>query len=90
MNTNEPESFTLNDTEQKIAVFCAEKPRTVRDLAALLDIKHGSGEMMRSTNRLLQLKLIEFTIPGYNRSYAQRYRTTPKGKEYLRNHLPQP
>lgn len=83
MNVNEKDAIRLNEIEFKIISTCCGRPRGVKDMAEMLSIGYSSGEMKRAISRLLQLKLIEFTIPEYYRSYSQRYKTTQKGREYL-------
>ncbi|HJU45667.1 MAG TPA: hypothetical protein VJ647_02735 [Chitinophagaceae bacterium] len=85
MNANTPAPVQLNDIEEKIIRYCSGKPRGVKELAEILSIGHSSGDMKRAVSRLLQLKLIEYMVPEFYRSYSQRYRTTIKGKEYLKN-----
>lgn len=83
MNVNETDSIRLNEIEFKIISSCCGKPRGVKDMAEMFSISHSGGEMKRAISRLLQLKLIEYTIPEFYRSYSQRYKTTQKGREYL-------
>jgi DNA-binding MarR family transcriptional regulator len=81
---NDAVSINLNELELKILSSCAVKALGVKDLAVLLAIDYSGGDMKRAITRLLQLKLIEFTVPEFRRSYAQRYRITLKGKKYVR------
>ena len=79
---NDP-AIPLSALERKIITSCSVKPLGVKEMAQLFSIDYASGDMKRAITRLLQLQLIEYVVPEYNRSYAQRYRTTQKGKKYL-------
>lgn len=83
MNPNDTNSFKLSELELKIISSCSAKSLGVKDLAPILNIPHASGDMKRAITRLLQLELIEYTVPAFHRSYSQRYRTTRKGKACL-------
>lgn len=83
MDTNDVNAFLLNELERNILQSCSGKARGVKELGELLSVGYSSGEMKRSISRLLQLELIEYTVPAFQRSYSQRYRTTLKGKKYI-------
>lgn len=84
MHTNDPHSFILNDYERKIIYSCSSKAMSVKELGNILNIPYSGGDMKRAMTRLLQLKLVEYTVPDFHRSYSQRYKATQKGREAIR------
>lgn len=61
----------------------AHEPFSANDLVSLLGLKTKTGAFKRSVNELLEVHLIEYTIPGKPNSRLQKYRLTEKGRKTL-------
>ena len=69
----------------KVLLLLNEEERGKAFLAQQLGHKTVSGELHKQVRRMLDLKLIEYTIPDKPNSRLQKYRLTGKGKALLKN-----
>ena len=74
----------LTPKHKKLLQFCAEKPKKGKTL-----LEKGLGLSYQSRNKkeyikpLMDLDLLEFTIPEFEKSKQQRYRLTEKGRSVI-------
>jgi len=81
----ELEKATAQVTAQvaaQVMQFCRE-PRGAREIMAILDLKHWKTFQTNYLKPLLNIGLIEMTIPDRPRSSKQKYRLTDKGRSLL-------
>jgi ATP-dependent DNA helicase RecG len=75
----------LTDSEIKILLICAEIPRSSNEILSVLDYKTKSGTLKRSLRKLMELGLLEWTIPEKPKSSSQKYRTVEEIKRIIQN-----
>ena len=69
----------------KVMLFLAQEEMGKALLASELGHKTVSGELNKQVKRLLEMDLIEMTIPEKPNSSKQKYRLSAAGKELLRH-----
>jgi ATP-dependent DNA helicase RecG len=69
--------------QEKIAAILEEQPRSKSEIGASLGHRSISGELNKQIHTLLELGLIERTVPDKPNSRLQRYRLTDKGRARL-------
>ncbi len=69
----------LNEIEIKIINYCKDNPKSKMELATILGYDNVTGNLKRAVNKLVNIGLIEFTIPEKKTSINQKYRITKKG-----------
>jgi len=74
----------LSAIELQMISACDEGPAGSNELLNAVGYKTRTGNFKNSLSRLLELGMIEMTIPDKPRSSKQRYRLTPKGRDALR------
>lgn len=67
-------TVNLNETERKIALYCAEQPRSRSDIADLLGLQPAYA-MRRYVKPLVERGVLEESLPDTPRSPHQRYST---------------
>lgn len=74
----------LNETEAKILVFLASKPKSRAEIAEMLGMSSNrSGYLSRAIQQLREFGLAELTIPEKPQSKNQRLGLTEKGEQAL-------
>ncbi len=73
----------LTDTEWRLLSCCRAEARGTSELLEALGHKSRTGSFKRSLAHLLELELLEMTIPDKPRSRLQRYRLTTAGRALL-------
>jgi len=71
----------MNNFERKILEFCSEEPKSAADLLESLGYKSRTGNFKRAISHLLNVGLLEMTIPSKPTSKKQKYRLTHKARE---------
>lgn len=75
---------TLTPKHKKLLQFCAGKPRKAKTLLEEgLELSYQSRNRKEYIKPLMDLGLLEFTIPEFEKSKQQRYRLTEKGRELI-------
>lgn len=69
----------ISTTEEKILSLCTENPKSKFELAKSLGYESVPGNIKRAVQKLLQEKLLEYTIPEKLRSRNQKYKITLRG-----------
>ncbi|MCK4649250.1 hypothetical protein KAT51_06985 [bacterium] len=77
------ESLLGSKLATRVVLLLKESEAGKAQLAAKLGHKTVSGELKKQIKRLLELKLIEMTIPKKPNSRLQKYRLTEKGLERI-------
>jgi hypothetical protein len=65
----------LNDTEKKVLEFLSIENLSSAQLVQKLGLKSLSGSLKNAIRHLLEIKLIELTIPDRPKSPNQKYKT---------------
>lgn len=73
------EAHDLSNVDRKILEACTSGEKNSEELLHALGYKERTGNFKKSVSRLLELNLIEMTIPDKPRSKNQKYRLTKKG-----------
>jgi ATP-dependent DNA helicase RecG len=73
----------MSGIECKILESCAENPKSTSDLLNFLGYKSRTGNFKRTVSHLLEMGLIEMTVPTRPRSRKQKYRLTDTGRQVL-------
>ncbi len=73
---------SLTDREWDILVACGTGEMTGKDLARVAGYQTRTGNFKKGLRRLVELGLVELTIPDKPTSSRQRYRITPKGRAW--------
>ena len=60
-----------------------ESALSINEVVAALQLRSKTGSLKRSFGDLLAEQLIEFTIPDKPNSRLQKYRLTPKGRDFI-------
>jgi hypothetical protein len=68
----------LTETERSILAACLENPQDSKVLLEVAGYSTRTGNFKRSIAKLLQLGLLELTIPDKPTSRLQKYRLTEK------------
>jgi len=71
----------LNDTEKKVLEFLNFENLSSAQLVQKLGLKSLSGSLKNAIRHLLEIKLIELTIPDKPKSRNQKYKTRKKNNE---------
>lgn len=74
----------LTDTQMDILSGCVSGPKSKREIAEMLGHSTVSGNVKKAISELIGHGLLDYTIPDKPRSRLQKYRTTEKGREFLR------
>ena len=74
----------LTAIELQMLATCEDGPAGSNDLLDAVGYETRTGNFKNSLSKLIDLGLIEMTIPDKPRSSRQRYRITPKGRDTLR------
>jgi ATP-dependent DNA helicase RecG len=74
----------LSAIERQVLSTCEWEPAGSNDLLDAVGYETRTGNFKNSLSKLIDLGLVEMTIPDKPRSSKQRYRITPKGREALR------
>ena len=75
---------TLTDKHLSVLNFCQEKPQKGRAIIEEgLDLSYQSLNRRKYIKPLVELNLLEYTIPDYEKSKQQRYRLTEKGRKWI-------
>jgi predicted AAA+ superfamily ATPase/predicted transcriptional regulator len=75
----------LNSKHIKLLRFCKDEPQKGKILLSKgLSLSYQSRNKRVYIKPLMELGLLEFTIPEYEKSKQQRYRITAKGKAFLK------
>lgn len=73
----------LSAIERQKLSTCESGPAGSNDLLDAVGYETRTGNFKNSLSKLIDLGLIEMTIPDKPRSSKQRYRVTPKGRDVL-------
>lgn len=75
---------TLTEKHKKVLQFCADAPQKGKTLLEeALGLSYQSRNKKEYIKPLMELQLLEFTIPEHKKSKEQRYRLTKKGKDFI-------
>jgi len=74
----------MTEVEHLLLDACVQGPKSTAELLKMLGYKTRTGNFKRALSRLLDVGLLEMTNPQKPRAKNQRYRTTPIGKQVLR------
>ncbi len=74
---------TLTDVEKRILGTTAQGPQATSEIVRQLGYKSVPGNVKKALPHLIELGLLEYTIPDKPNSRLQRYRLTQKGNDYL-------
>ncbi len=83
IQSNDPVFESLTETEQQILEACAEAAQRPSDLMEKLGHASRTGSFKRAISRLMEIGLLERTLPDVPRSKKQQYRLTDKGKRLI-------
>jgi ATP-dependent DNA helicase RecG len=75
----------IRDIERRILEICSESSKSTADLLNFLGYKSRTGNFKRAVSRLLEIGLIEMTVPTKPRSKQQKYRLTEKGQRLIQD-----
>ena len=81
--TVEWEPFPLSGIGLQIISDCAVKPLSKSEIAGKLNQSANSGTLKRVLPVLIEMGVLEYTIPGKLNSPLQKYRTTAVGYAFL-------
>lgn len=70
----------LSETEKQILVYLRERNLSSKELVESLGLKALSGNLKKAIKHLLELGLIEYTIPDKPKSSRQKYRLKMKAR----------
>ncbi len=73
----------LTDRDWEVLTTCATGERSGKELALAAGYLSRTGNFKKGLQRLIDLELIELTIPDKPTSSRQRYRITPKGRAWV-------
>lgn len=73
----------ISEIESRIIEICSESPKSTFELLRALGYKNRTGNFKRAVSHLLEMDLLEMTIPTKPRSKKQKYRLTENGQEML-------
>ena len=73
----------ISEIESRIIEICSESPKSTPELLQALGYKNRTGNFKRAVSHLLEMDLLEMTIPTKPRSKKQKYRLTENGQEML-------
>lgn len=77
----------LTDRDWDVLMACGTGERSGKELALVAGYQTRTGNFKKGLQRLVELGLVELTIPDKPTSSRQRYRITPKGRAWLAAHL---
>jgi len=77
----------LTDRDWDVLMACGTGERSGKDLALVAGYQTRTGNFKKGLQRLVELGLVELTIPDKPTSSRQRYRITPKGRAWLAAYL---
>lgn len=72
----------LTDRDWDVLIACGTGEMTGKDLARVAGYQTRTGNFKKGLQRLVELGLVELTIPDKPTSSRQRYRITPKGRSW--------
>lgn len=75
----------LTSLEMSLLEICMDAPKKGQELMAASGYASRTGNLKRSLEKLKGIGLIEMTIPGKPTSSKQKYRLTPKGRDFIAN-----
>jgi ATP-dependent DNA helicase RecG len=75
----------IRDIERRILEICSESSKSTADLLNFLGYKSRTGNFKRAVSRLLEIGLIEMTVPTKPRSKQQKYRLTEQGQRLIQD-----
>jgi ATP-dependent DNA helicase RecG len=68
----------------KILSECTTDPKSKREIVQMLGHSEVSGSVKKAIAELIRYDLLDYTIPEKPRSRLQKYRTTGKGFDLLK------
>jgi len=74
----------ITQTEYHLLESCMEDAKNQREMLKILDYSRRTGNFINSVKHLLELGLLEMTIPDKPRSKNQKYRITESGRDFLK------
>lgn len=73
----------LQNWEFSLLWVCANRDATSAELLEAAGYSSRTGNFKRGLEKLVNLGLLEMTVPDKPRGNKQRYRLTAKGREFL-------
>ena len=77
------EKSVLSKTELNVLILCKEENLSKREILEKLGNKSLSGNIKKSFQKLIEKRLLEYTIPEKPNSKNQKYQITDKGMYFI-------